>query len=58
MGERDVRRVCNPAMLIEIMGLLGIKARDDPYLVHRLKVASFFLKFFSYCVFDTLVPPP
>jgi len=39
MGETDVRRVTTPQMLEEILQTLGIKPRDEPFLIHRLKVS-------------------
>jgi len=39
MGETDVRRVCTPQMIEEILQLLGIKPLDEPFLVCRLKVS-------------------
>jgi hypothetical protein len=38
MGETDVRRVTTPAMIEEILQLLGIKPLDEPFLLGRLKV--------------------
>ena len=38
MGETDVRRVTTPAMIEEILQLLGIKPLDEPFLIGRLKV--------------------
>merc|ERR1719253_1089012 len=39
MGERDVRRVCTPSLLEEVMSLLGMEPLDEPYLIWTLKVA-------------------
>mmetsp|Transcript_42552 Transcript_42552/g.77273 ORF Transcript_42552/g.77273 Transcript_42552/m.77273 type:complete len:489 (-) Transcript_42552:95-1561(-) len=38
MGEKDVRRVSNPKLLLEILRHLDINPQDEPYLIHRIKV--------------------
>lgn len=39
MGETDVRRVCTPNLLEEIMENLDVNPLDEPYLIHRVKVS-------------------
>jgi len=39
MGEKDVRGVCAPKLLMEIMELLDVNPQDEPYLIARIKVS-------------------
>mmetsp|Transcript_132924 Transcript_132924/g.284110 ORF Transcript_132924/g.284110 Transcript_132924/m.284110 type:complete len:505 (-) Transcript_132924:109-1623(-) len=38
MGEQDVRRVCTPKLIEEIMDCLDVNPQDEPYLIQRVKV--------------------
>lgn len=39
MGEKDIRGVCTPQLIEDIMDNLEVNAHDEPYLVARVKVA-------------------
>jgi len=39
MGEKDVRGVCTPKLMMEIMELMDVNPLDEPYLIARIKVA-------------------
>eukprot|EP00933_Yihiella_yeosuensis_P016109 TRINITY_DN13884_c3_g1_i1.p1 TRINITY_DN13884_c3_g1~~TRINITY_DN13884_c3_g1_i1.p1 ORF type:complete len:514 (-),score=76.75 TRINITY_DN13884_c3_g1_i1:167-1645(-) len=37
MGEKDVRRVCTPKLIEQVMNDLDVSPSDEPYLIHRIK---------------------
>lgn len=39
MGEKDVRRVCSPQLLFDVMRDLDINPLDEVYLIRRIKVS-------------------
>ncbi|CAE6910379.1 unnamed protein product [Symbiodinium natans] len=39
MGEKDVRRVCTPKLIEEIMKDLDVSPSDEPYLIRRIKTS-------------------
>merc|ERR1719486_1269645 len=39
MGEKDVRGVCTPKLVHEIVDKLEISIQDEPYLLHRVKTS-------------------
>lgn len=39
MGEKDVRRVCTPKLLEEVLADLDVSPPDEPYLIHRVKTS-------------------
>lgn len=39
MGEKDVRRVCTPKLIEEVMKDLDVSPSDEPYLIRRIKTS-------------------